>query len=78
MSRGVPAVNTAQDLVHSDLLMGKNWAQPRPTAMPAAPPMTSPLTVTVAERAALMKWPVKTPKSVVAMAGTVLRIPSGS
>src|SRR5262245_40611930 len=73
-----PAVNTAYELVHSALLMGKSRPHARPITTPAPPLHARPLTAAAVEGAACTNRPVRTPKSVVAMAGSVLRMPSGS
>ena len=73
-----PAVNTAYELVHSDLLIG-NTSSPREAHRePTAPAARSPRSVAAAGRAVRIHVPASTPMSVVAMAGTVLRMPSGS
>ena len=71
-------MNTAYELVHSDLLMGNHRPHARPITIPATPERRSLPALAADTGAPRSHWPVSTPKSVVAMAGMVLRMPSGS
>jgi hypothetical protein len=77
-SAASPAISSAYELVHSGLFTGKESPHHQPSAVAMSPAAASPPTIRAADRPARSQWPARTPRSVVPVAGSVLRMPSGS
>src|SRR5712692_5763783 len=74
----MPVVKITYELVHRFLLIGKYRSHTTPSTRPTPAITKSPKTFSYALLDERSQCPVRTPKSAVDTAGTVLRIPSGS
>src|SRR5664279_2762620 len=73
-----PLIKNANDTVQRFLLMGSQWSNNTPSAASASPNKNSGLRLFLSSNRDRERSPAKQPSSVVAMAGSVLTIPSGS